>query len=339
MRDNNNEYGELDFLAGLKTDTIAESTVGAGVTIDGCLIKDGATCSGGGLAPDDYWGRNLIKNSPGQIVTNGAEPQWWDDVANATITDEDTVGEGIPDIHERVFKVVTTANDVYGYQTLTFADEEVLDAGQTIISFGCWVYCASASKASIGIYGTNLGLQESAQHTGGATWEWLEVENKTLNAADTSIQIRLIVDTGTAYFTMPMLAVGPEAQPWKPRGMKHVPITLVTQLTADNQGDIAWSDTDCTANTDPLALAMELQPLLKETGHSISEFSVGHNDDLITDSVCCSARTQVGNVYNSSAIQFIRSDDGQVIRYTLAEGDADNDCFIRLWMTGYWMWE
>jgi hypothetical protein len=124
----------------------------------------------------DFYGRNLVKNSPGQIVTDGAEPQWWDDVTNATITDEDAAGEACSDLFERVFKVVTTADDVYGYGTATFADEELLDAGATVVSFGVWVWCSSANVASIGIYGTNLGLQESAQHTGGSGWELLTVE-------------------------------------------------------------------------------------------------------------------------------------------------------------------
>ena len=84
-----------------------------------------------------YSGVNLICNSPGQIVTDEAEPQWWDDVANAAITDEDTAGESIEDKTERVFKVVTSADDVYGLQTLTFANESLLDAGVTVVSASC----------------------------------------------------------------------------------------------------------------------------------------------------------------------------------------------------------
>lgn len=32
----------IAFLGGIKTDTVSESTAAAGVTVDGCLIKDGA---------------------------------------------------------------------------------------------------------------------------------------------------------------------------------------------------------------------------------------------------------------------------------------------------------
>ena len=113
--------------------------------------------------------QNLIKNSPGQIVTDNAEPQWWDASGSATLTDEDAAGEGIPDSKgERVFRVVTVADDHYGYQSFTFSDESLLDAGVTVVSFSCWVYCANANAASIGLYGTNLGLEESAQAGAGA---------------------------------------------------------------------------------------------------------------------------------------------------------------------------
>jgi len=337
MRDNNNEYGELDFLAGLKTDTIAESTAGAGVTIDGCLIKDGVTC--GGLAPDDYWGRNLIKNSPGQIITDGAEPQWWDDTTDATITDEDTAGEGIPDIHERCFKVVTTANNEEGYQVLTFADEELLDAGVTVVSFGCWVYCASANKASIAIMGANLGVQESAQAGAGA-WEWLEVENITLNAADASISVYLRVDTGTAYYTMPMLTVGPEAQPWKPRGLEYIAQDASTEQLNATTGDVAWSDTDCTATSDNLAVLIHLHTQVNEpNGNAGSRIQIGHSDTVVgADGAVARARVIIVGLANWTN-GHVMCDDSQIIRYQIQEIDADNDVAYFIWIAGYWMWE
>jgi len=132
------------------------------------------------IDPAQSWGKNLVKNSPGQIMRDGVLPQWWLASANCTFTDEDAAGEGIADITERIYKAVTTADDKYGYQVFTFADEDLLDAGQTVVSISMKVYCAAANKASIGLYGTNLGLQESSQHSGGATWETLTVEAKTL---------------------------------------------------------------------------------------------------------------------------------------------------------------
>jgi hypothetical protein len=289
-----------------------------------------------------FYGKNLVRNSPGQIVVDGAEPQWWDDVANATLTDEDTAGEGIPDKHERVFKCVTTANDVYGYQTLAFADEELLDAGQTVISFSCWVYCASANKASIGIYGTNLGLQESSQAGAGA-WELLTIEGITLNAADASIQIRLIVDTGTAYFTMPMLNVGPKAMPWQLRMLRPYHQERVQQLGLAGTTDVAWTNTDCTANTDPLAARLELMLWIQETAFSgpstwggvglpTALCSIGGDKAYLADYAQISA-----NWVMSMGTLFC--DDSQIVRYTVNEQNANSDVQFYIQILAYWRWE
>lgn len=283
--------------------------------------------------------QNLIKNNPGQIVVDGAEPQWWDDVANATITDEDAAGEGIADKFERVFKVVTTADDVYGYQTLTFADEILLDAGVTELSLGVWVYCAAANKASVGIYGTNLGLVESDQHTGVAGWEYLTVEGVTLDAADTSIQVRLIVDTGTAYYGAMTLCPGPNAVMLKPRGLRRVAIQAAHTLDLNNTGDVAWADEDMTGDTHNLAVAVEAFIYISETGCSNSYGALGHSDDLIgADDFVVVQYAQVdGRRCSNSGT--VSCNDTQVIRYCVEEGDADNDCFFDIYITAYWMWE
>jgi hypothetical protein len=287
------------------------------------------------------YGGNLIKNSPGQIVTDGAEPQWWDSSGSATLTDEDAAGEGIPEITERVFKVVTVANDHYGYGTSTFADESLLDAGQTTVSFGCWVY-ATAVNASIGIFGTNLGLQESSQHTGDSTWQWLSINNITLNGADTDIETRLIVDTGTAYFTMPMLNAGPVAGSWQNRGEIYIPTQNSTQYDLNPTGDVAWSDTDCTANSDALATGVSIFLIVRENDGTISSsHQVGHNDALVGGDFLAavqyvnvvSAALWIGASHNS-----IRCDDSQVIRYQIDEIDADSDMRCILFITGYWRW-
>lgn len=284
--------------------------------------------------------QNLIKNSPGQIAVDGAEPQWWDDVANATITDEDCAGEAIADKFERAFKVVTSADDVYGYQTFTFADEDLLDAGVTVVSLSCWVYCADAAKASIGIYGTNLSLQESAQH-GGSGWELLTVENITLNASDTSIQVRLIVDTGTAYFAKPMLNVGPKVLPWQPRRERYVTLNPVAQLDLNTTGDVAWTDTDCTANTHALATMLAVRLYLREPDGTAGSYgsvatpaAVGGSDSLNYVRAYSPVANQASEKYTT-----LRCDDSQVIRYFVSEEDADSDVRFVITLTGYWRWE
>ena len=290
--------------------------------------------------------QNLIKNSPGQIYgagKDGAEPEWWDDSGSATITDEDTAGEGIADSKgERVFKVVTVADDHYGYQSLTFSDESLLDAGVTVVSFSCWVYCANANMASIGIYGTNLGLEESAQ-VGAGAWELLTVENITLDAADTAIQVRLIVDTGTAYFGMPMLNIGSCALPWKARQELFVAREPTWVLSDASSGDVAWSDLDFTATSHNLATGISVIVKCSETDGSIgSSVSVGHHSDITgADGEACGAQSRISTAtgYAAGHHAFIRCNDTQNIRYTVAEADADSDVRAYIGITGYWRWE
>lgn len=281
------------------------------------------------------FGVNLAMNSPGQIVTDGVEPQWWDDVANATITDEDTAGEGIADKFERCFKVVTTANDVYGYQTLTFANEALLDAGVTVVSFSCWVYCATGSKASIGIYGTNLGLQESSQAGAGA-WTLLKVENITLNAADASIELRLIVDTDTAWFACPMLNVGSKALPWRGRDLQMIQKQDVIHINLAATGDVAWSDSDATANTHPLAVWVFLRLWAWDTAQPGDTLQCSHDDVFGTD---------VGTIIASDGPDTfgrmqgtVQMNDSQVFRYMVSEIDADNDMLANVYIESYWRW-
>lgn len=289
----------------------------------------------------DFILHNLIKNSPGQIVTDGSEPQWWDESgANATLTDEDAAGEGIADKFERVFKLVTTADNEYGYQAFTFADEELLDAGVTEVSLAVWVYCAAANTASVGINGANLGLEESDQHTGGGDWELLTVEGVTLDAADASIDVRLICDTGTAYFGRMALVVGPKAVMLKPRGLKPIPLG-VTHFDLNTTGDVAWSDTDCTANTDLLAVAMFFRMDIQEAdGAAGSYFEMGHNEDLLGgDESIARAYSEVTGNFNSICAGEVMGDDGQVVRYGVSEVDADADVRARCRLCGYLMWE
>ena len=284
---------------------------------------------------------NLAMNSPGQIYgagKDGNEPEWWDDVANATITDEDCAGEGVEEKTERCFKVVTTADDVYGYQTLTFANESLLDAGETVVSFSCWVWCDAASTASIGIYGTNLGLQESDQHAGDSAWHLLTVENITLDAADASIQLRLIVDTDTAYFTMPMLNVGSCSLPWTPRSQQFY--TANATAVSTTSGDVAWSDLDMTAHTHPLATMVQVHIAISEPdGSTGSYIAVAHSDDIAgADAAVDTALVVVLGDDRIRHTSLLQCNDGQVVRYTVSEADADNDVAYFVLVRGYWRW-
>jgi hypothetical protein len=231
------------------------------------------------------------------------------------------------------------ADDHYGYQTFTLADEERLDAGVTVVSLSAWVYCATGAKASIAIYGANLGLQESAQAGAGA-WEFLAVENITLNGADATFEVRFYADTDTAFIAYPMLNVGTKPLAWVARQEKFVPIPRVIQYDLNTTGDVAWSDTDCTANTDPLAVGILGRLYILEADGNVGSFhKVGHSDNLIgADWEVVQVYSIVVGLTGSGTCARFACDDSQVLRYEVDENDLDNDVRAILFLVGYWMW-
>ena len=75
-----------------------------------------------------------------------------------------------------------------------------------MMTFGCWVWCASPSRARISIYDTQHNY--SSCHTGSGAWEWLEI-NRTVPAETTQFYVNL--SSGqftTAYFSQPQLVFG-----------------------------------------------------------------------------------------------------------------------------------
>ena len=80
--------------------------------------------------------------------------------------------------------------------------------GRTV-TLGAWVWCASGSKANLRILsGTGSTISTSSNHSGGSSWEWLEV---TQTVATTSTYFIASMNSGTsttAYFSQPMLVFG-----------------------------------------------------------------------------------------------------------------------------------
>ena len=74
------------------------------------------------------------------------------------------------------------------------------------MTFGCWVWCAAASKARISIYDTQDNF--SAYHSGSGAWEWLEV-TRTVPTATSYFYVALYPGaSATAYFSQPQLVFG-----------------------------------------------------------------------------------------------------------------------------------
>jgi len=62
------------------------------------------------------------------------------------------------------------------------------------VTFGCWVYATVASRVRIGI-SDGVGSAQSSYHSGGSSWEYLEV-SLDLDAAATRLRLEHQVNTG-----------------------------------------------------------------------------------------------------------------------------------------------
>jgi len=77
--------------------------------------------------------------------------------------------------------------------------------GRTV-SFGCWVWCTSPSKARISIYDSQHNY--SAYHSGSGAWEWLEI-TRTVPSGVTTFYVSLFSGASTTvYFSQPQLVFG-----------------------------------------------------------------------------------------------------------------------------------
>ena len=81
------------------------------------------------------------------------------------------------------------------------------------ITFGAWVYATTASHAFLQLVDSDTtdddqSSDSSSYHTGGSSWEWLEV-TMTVSASTTEFSVALCFDnTTTAYISQPMLVFG-----------------------------------------------------------------------------------------------------------------------------------
>jgi len=131
----------------IATNTIAETTAGSGVTIDGLLIKDGAVASGGGVITD-----TITESTPAAGVTIdglllkdltiaghiiGTDIQAWDtqldDIAALAVSDGNIiVGDGANWVAEsgataRTSLGVAIGTDVLAEQTVGIADDNLVE--------------------------------------------------------------------------------------------------------------------------------------------------------------------------------------------------------------------
>jgi hypothetical protein len=95
-------------------------------------------------------------------------------------------------------------------------------------TFGAWVKTSTASNARLGFYDGSTTTY-SGYHSGGGSWEWLEVTYTfPTNSTYANVSLFQTQTTSTAYFSQPMLVFGPSIG----QGNYSAP-----------PGEIVWTDT------------------------------------------------------------------------------------------------
>lgn len=204
---------------------------------------------------------NEVMNFPSMEAADGVQPEWWEVSANATLTEEDVAGEGVTETYERCLKVVTTADNAYGYQRYTYADQPRAKSGRKFsVLVAVWAVSAVTARVRLQSSVGSLGVVTTAA----AAWTILKVENVTLNG--TYVDMRFGVDTGTAYFVPLGLCIGEKAFPLPMRGLLYQETNGTEVKTLTGIGDEAtWTDIDCTTATHPLAARLDFSLQMGDT--------------------------------------------------------------------------
>ena len=151
---------------------------------------------------------SIYEVTPGYVVTTNLAPDGWGKDTTSRIYREHN-GTNTKDGSFYAIKLTALGgvSQLYWgfpaqYTNLDFCRKF---AGRTI-TFGVWVKASDANSSRLSIYDGSATYSEF--HTGGGTYEWLEV-TKTISSSVTSFFIWMnCADTKTAYFSQPMLVFG-----------------------------------------------------------------------------------------------------------------------------------
>lgn len=297
------------------------------------------------VTPPDLWAiiqaaqlSNEIMNFPSMEQADGAQPEWWEVSANATLTEEDVAGEGITETFERCLKVVTTADNAYAYQRYTYADQPRTKSGRAL-SVLIAVWSVSSVTARIRLQSSVGSLDVTT--TTAAAWTILKLEGAALDG--TYVDLRFGVDTGTAYFVPLGLCIGGKAIPLAPRGLVYRHKDTGTQLVnLGGKGDEdTWTDLDCAAGSSNLACMAKCTSFLLNAVSSQFRLYVRRNGSATAkddSSRLIYLDGALNDEYQGRWFEVLL-DDGQIFEYNLDRtSGADNIEYGGINLIGWWEW-
>jgi hypothetical protein len=312
-------YAKSDGLLYSKDDAGAET-----------LVSSGAGAAGVGVVV------NEIMNFPSQERADDTQPEWWEESAGtATLTEVDLAGEAITERWERALKLVTTAS-VYAYQRYTYADQPRLKSGSTV-SARVAVWSVSSAAARIRLQSSVGSLGVSADATA-AGWTILTVEGEVLDG--TYIELRLEVDTGTAYFVPLAFGIGSTApSELAPRGTvyRHKHATAFSDAAVADPN--TWTDLDLTSVTSPIACIANLFVNIFKSNASGWDVGARRNGSSDTgDSTVVAPITSLNGTVRVVQHFAMLLDDGQIFEYKLDRWAGTDTATVAIGVTGWWEW-
>lgn len=256
---------------------------------------------------------NEIRNFPSIERATAAKPEWWANGASATLTETTAALAGITATYPRVLKVVTTAIQSFGHQLYTYTDEPRLAAAQPIVA-RCAVWAVAGASARI-VLQTSVGPLTQSIATTVAGWTILDTPAAILNG--TTLDLRLQVDTGTAYFVPLGLSVGTTPLALPPRQLVPQwadPANIVTLTGAVDPN--VWTDLDITALTHPLAARAQIKGVLGETASNYALYVRRKGSAQAATSLSAIAEVNAATTWQYSHLTIPLS-DSQVFQYLL----------------------
>jgi hypothetical protein len=290
---------------------------------------------------------NLIRNFPSIEKADGAQPNWWNETGDGTLTEEGATGETIPQTYgERVLKMVASAdnattpdNIVQEFRTNDVATttayvEQSLDDNVTKISCRVWVYTATAGTTTLELYDNGAAASLGTDTTTATSiWTELKIENITVQD-QTQLRIRHSANSATFYVAQPQLNVGATVGFYKPRGYiyreEHVQDVLNT-----NPGGTGWTDLDFNSNTSSATMAINIGILVGSTANHAAYVRRNGSSDAQDRGTLCALAIAAGDILGSID-PFVVTDASQIIEWSVNSATVSS---LLISLRGYWEWE
>lgn len=292
---------------------------------------------GGGSSFGTLSGINLIRNYPSLELADGAQPEWWD-VANGTLTEEDATGEslnGSPP-NERILKLVQSSGLGELRHEWTPANERLLDASESVVSAGVWVYNVDADKIVVLLRDSVESDHFQVESTKQGEWEYLSLSGHKINANNLRLIIYSPGSSDTIYIANPVLNVGHTPIPFRSRGLVYQsdPKSVLGATDPGGAGYTTLDLTSLTSNNTVMAL-LAVQYYNSTTLNRNIRVRMYGTGDFQGNEVLKNVATNT--VYLTSVVPVLL-DDGQRLEYksNAVAGDTES---VRMGMRGYWEWE